>query len=177
MAASINAAVSAIRSASVLRFGVAQVGEQATYTPPTPMTTPTEPSIGPIALRLTLVAALISLVACGGRTPLGEEAPVAGRPDAGGPIDAGPGPIDEPVPEPFVIFPPELGEIAGSKVVARAGGFDVLASRDGDPAVLVRRYRVRSSAPYAEPAAAASELMPGVVSGLIAAASDDVLSI
>jgi hypothetical protein len=81
--------------------------------------------------------------------------------------------LDGPVP----VIGDDVGQIRGARVVARAGGFDLLVNHDGAPAVYARRGSVQPTPPFVVWDRPASELMPGVVSGTVAAANGDDLAI
>lgn len=76
---------------------------------------------------------------------------------------------------PTSVFP---GEFSFARVIARGDGIDVLANRDGPPfAVVARRARVQDASPFLLWQGDAAELMPGVVSGTVAAANGDALAV
>jgi hypothetical protein len=78
---------------------------------------------------------------------------------------------------PIAVIGDEVGQLSGARVVARAGGFDLLVNRDGAPAVFARRGLVQPTPPFVVWQGPASDLMPGVVSGTVAAANGDDLAI
>lgn len=76
------------------------------------------------------------------------------------------------------VLPGGEGAFSFARLVVREGMLDVLASRDGPPfEVMARRAQVSSSAPFVQWQTEPFVLMPGVVSGTVAAAAGSVLSV
>lgn len=123
----------------------------------------------------TPITVLALVAACGGRSDL---APAGSSESAaGGGGGSALAPSLQLVDGPFPIFPADF-EIGAVKVVARSGGVDVLASRDGVPfGGMARHGKVAGAKPGLTWSGPAVEILPGVVSSVVATADGDTLQV